>query len=300
MAGGQPFSLANLQALRSLCNRYNIKIFLDATRAMENAWFISQRESGHLGRPLAAILKDMCALTDGCIMSGKKDLLVNMGGFLALRDKHLYDKACEMVVLFEGLHTYGGMSGRDMEAMARGIEEAVADDHMRARIGQVEYLAQQLLEAGVPIVQPTGGHAVYLDARRFLPHIPQEQLPAQALTVALYVDSGVRTMERGIVSAGRNPVTGDHNYPKLELVRLTIPRRVYTQSHLDVVAYSVIECHAARERIAGYKMTYEPEKLRFFQAHFQPVATHKKVISSSAAASAKYPQPALANNHPPR
>lgn len=286
MAGGQPFSLANLRAVRELCNAHGIKIILDATRAMENAYFISQREPGQIGRNIADILHEMCAMTDGCVMSGKKDLLVNIGGFLALRDKHLYEKACELVVLYEGLHTYGGMSGRDMEAMARGIEEAAQDCHMEARIGQVEYLANLLLDAGIPIVQPTGGHAVYLDAKAFLPHIPQNQFPAQALTVALYVESGVRAMERGIVSAGRNKLTGDHNYPNLELVRLTIPRRVYTKSHMDLVAYSVIECYESRDSIHGYEMTYEPETLRFFQAQFQPA---KRKQASVAAAYPRTP-----------
>lgn len=281
MAGGQPFSLANLKALRELCTRNGIKIFLDATRAMENAWFIIQREEGQSGRSCAEVLRDICSLTDGCVMSGKKDLLVNIGGFLTLRDLRLYEKACELVVLYEGLHTYGGMSGRDMEAMARGIEEAVENVHMDMRIHQVHYLAEQLSSAGVPIVQPVGGHAVYIDAKRFLPHIPQDQFPAQALTVALYEHSGVRTMERGIISAGRNPATGDHNYPKLELVRLTIPRRVYTQSHMDVVAYSVIECFHKRNSIGGYEMTYEPQTLRFFQARFKPAAPSGTVINST-------------------
>lgn len=282
MAGGQPFSMANLRAVYELCQRHGIKVFLDATRALENAWFIAQREQGWQGIPIAQILREMCSMTDGCIMSGKKDLLVNIGGFLALRDKHLYEKACELVVLFEGLHTYGGMSGRDMEAMARGIEEAANDNHMQMRIAQVDYLAERLLDAGIPIVRPTGGHAVYIDAKAFLTHIPQDQLPAQALTVALYVESGVRTMERGIVSAGRNKMTGDHNYPNLELVRLTIPRRVYTQSHMDVVAYSVIQCYETRDTIPGYTFTYEPETLRFFQAHFQPIAAKRRTQSVAA------------------
>ncbi len=272
MAGGQPFSLANLRQVRQVCTEHGIKIFLDATRAMENAWFIKMVEPGQQERSCAQILADMCALTDGCTMSGKKDLLVNVGGFLALRDERLYRKACELVVLYEGLHTYGGMAGRDMEAMARGIEEAIQDDHLAARIGQVQYLGHKLLAEKVPIVQPIGGHAVYLDAARFLPHIRQHEFPAQALTAALYLESGVRAMERGIVSAGRDPVSGEHRYPKLELVRLTIPRRVYTQAHMDVVAESVIACYEQRTNIGGLEMTYEPETLRFFQAEFKPLA----------------------------
>jgi tyrosine phenol-lyase len=272
MAGGQPFSLSNLFAVSQLCHHHGIKVILDATRAMENAWFIQQREPGHSQRTCASILKDMCNLVDGCTMSGKKDLLVNIGGFLALRERHLYDKACELVTLFEGLHTYGGMAGRDMEAMARGIEEAIQDRHLECRIRQVEYLAQQLQTAGVPIVLPVGGHAVYIDAARFLPHLPQDLFPAQSLAAALFVESGVRAMERGIVSAGRDHVTGEHNYPQLELVRLTIPRRVYTQSHMDVVAESAAACLARRNQIRGLSMTYEPENLRFFQAQFMPVS----------------------------
>lgn len=281
MAGGQPFSLHNLQLLRQMCTRYGIKIILDATRAMENAWFIKQREQGQHNRSCAQILKSICDLTDGCIMSGKKDLLVNIGGFLALRDRELYEKSCELVVVYEGLHTYGGMSGRDMEAMALGISEAIQDEHLEHRISQVHYLAENLAQEGIPIVKPTGGHAVYLDARRFLPHIPQRLFPAQALTVDLYIESGIRTMERGIVSAGRNKTTGDHNYPKLELVRLTIPRRVYTKSHLDLVVKATSNCYKHKEDICGLEMTYEPSSLRFFQACFEPIKCQELVKSVS-------------------
>lgn len=271
MAGGQPISMANLKAVSELAYRNGIRVILDATRAIENAWFIKQREPGYASESIGAILREMCLYTDGCTMSGKKDLLVNIGGFLALNDWNLFEEARNLVVVFEGLHTYGGLSGRDMEAMAIGIEEAVQEDHIRARIGQVEYLGAQLIRSGIPIVLPVGGHAVYLDARAFLPHIPQSEFPAQVLAAELYLDSGVRSMERGVVSAGRNRETGDHNYPKLELVRLTIPRRVYTQAHMDVVAESVIDLFDRREEIGGLKMIYEPKYLRFFQARFEPV-----------------------------
>ncbi len=204
-------------------------------------------------------------------MSGKKDALVNIGGWLALNDKDLYEEASALVVVYEGLHTYGGMAGRDMEAMARGIEESVQDDHMRARIGQVRYLGEKLHGWGVPVVRPIGGHAVYLDARAFYPHIPQDQFPAQALAANLYEDSGVRAMERGIVSAGRDKHTGQHHFPKLELVRLTIPRRVYTQAHMDVTAESVAAVWDERSRARGMKMVFEPKYLRFFQARFEPI-----------------------------
>ncbi len=202
-------------------------------------------------------------------MSGKKDLLVNIGGFLALNDKDLYDKASNLVVLYEGLHTYGGLAGRDMEAMAIGIHEAIQEDHIRARIGQVEYVGERLAREGIPIVEPIGGHAVFLDARAFLPHIPQTSYPAQSLAAELYLDSGIRSMERGIVSAGRDHKTGENHLPKLELVRLTFPRRVYTQAHCDVVVESVAEVYANRARVRGLKMVYEPAYLRFFQARFE-------------------------------
>jgi tyrosine phenol-lyase len=204
-------------------------------------------------------------------MSGKKDLLVNIGGFLAMRDEWIYNEARTLVVVYEGMHTYGGLAGRDMEAMAIGIKEAVQDDHIRARVGQVEYLGEQLIEAGIPIVLPIGGHAIYLDAKRFLPHLTQDQFPAQMLAAQLYIEGGIRAMERGIVSAGRDPNTGAQRYPKLELVRLTIPRRVYTQAHLDVTAEVVMDLYDRRDSIPGLEMTYEPRYLRFFQARFSPL-----------------------------
>ena len=272
MAGGQPLSLANLRATYELCREQGILVMLDATRAVENAWFIKQREAGNEDRSVAEILREICSYSDGATVSSKKDNLVNIGGFLALRDPDLALKARALLVAFEGLHTYGGMSGRDMEALATGIREMVAtDDHVAARIGQVEYLGENLIKAGIPVVNPIGGHAVYLDARSILAHIPHREFPAQALAAALYLDSGVRSMERGVVSAGRDPVTGDHRYPKLELVRLTIPRRVYTQAHMDVVTESVMEVYERRQDINGLRFTYEPEDLRFFQARFEPV-----------------------------
>jgi len=269
MAGGQPFSLKNLKQLRELTNKHGIKIIFDATRAIENAYFIKVRETGYENKTIAEILFEMCSHTDGATMSAKKDLLVNIGGFLALNDWDAFEEARNLVVVYEGLHTYGGLAGRDMEAIARGIEEAVIFDHIRARIGQVEYVGNKLLEEGVPIVEPIGGHAVFLDAKRFFPKMPQIEFPAQTLASEIYLDSGVRTMERGIVSAGRNKVTGDHYYPKLELVRITFPRRVYTQAHCDVTAESIIDVYERRNTIKGLKMIYEPKYLRFFQARFE-------------------------------
>jgi tyrosine phenol-lyase len=270
MAGGQPVSMANVKAVSALAKSHDIKVFLDATRAVENAFFIQQREPGYSTKSVAEILLEFCSHSDGCTMSGKKDALVNIGGWLAVNDDQIFEDATNLVVIYEGLQTYGGMAGRDMEAMARGIVESVQDDHIRARIGQVEYLGQKLMDWGIPIVKPVGGHAIYLDAKAFCPHLPQDAFPAQTLAAELYADSGVRAMERGIVSAGRNKDTGDHYYPKLELVRLTIPRRVYTQAHMDVVAESVAAVHDDRAKIRGLKMVYEPKYLRFFQARFEP------------------------------
>ncbi len=245
---------------------------LDATRALENAYFIQQREGGYQDRSIAEIVREIASYSNGATVSSKKDNLVNIGGFLALRDPELARRARTLLVAFEGLHTYGGMSGRDMEALAAGISEMVeSDDHVRARVGQVEYLGERLIKAGIPVVRPIGGHGVFLDAAAILDHLPQDQFPAQALTAAIYLDSGVRGMERGIVSAGRDPETGENHHPNLELVRLTIPRRVYTQSHMDVTAESVSEVYANRQQIDGLRFTYEPETLRFFQARFGPV-----------------------------
>jgi tyrosine phenol-lyase len=271
MAGGQPMSMANLAAVYDLCRRHDILVMLDATRALENAWFIKQREAGYEDRSVASLMREICSFSDGATVSSKKDNLVNIGGFLALRDPELARRARALLVAFEGLHTYGGMSGRDMAALAVGIREMVeTDDHVAARIGQVEYLGNSLIKAGVPIVQPIGGHGVFLDARAILEHIPQSEFPAQALTAELYVDGGVRGMERGAVSAGRGP-DGENHYPKLELVRLAIPRRVYTQAHMDVVTESVVEVYGRREQLGGLRFTYEPPELRFFQARFEPV-----------------------------
>ncbi len=272
MAGGQPISLANIKAVGELAHQYGIRVILDAARVVENAYFIQEREPGYQDCTIAAIVKELCSYTDGCTMSAKKDPLVNIGGFLAVNDRAVYEDAANLAVIYEGLHTYGGMAGRDMEALATGIEESLHEDHIRARVGQVLYLGQKLIDAGVPIVKPVGGHGVFLDARAFLPHVPQEQYPAQALAAALYLDSGVRSMERGIVSAGRNKESGEENKPRLELVRLAIPRRVYTQAHMDVVAESVESVFSERESICGLRMTYEPKYLRFFQARFEPLA----------------------------
>ncbi|HEU4364445.1 MAG TPA: tyrosine phenol-lyase [Candidatus Krumholzibacteria bacterium] len=271
MAGGQPCSMANIKETCALCHRHGIRVFLDATRAVENAYFIKMREPAYADRSLAEILREICDQTDGCTMSAKKDCLVNIGGFLAVNDDELAEQARNMVVIYEGLHTYGGLAGRDMEAMAIGIEESAQLDHMHARVGQVEYLGEKLIAAGIPIVRPVGGHGIFLNAARMLPHIPREEFPSQALAAALYVDSGVRAMERGAVSAGRDHETGKNLFPSLELVRLTIPRRVYTQAHMDVTAESVIALQENGDKVVGLRFTHEPRHLRFFQARFEPV-----------------------------
>jgi tyrosine phenol-lyase len=273
LAGGQPASMANIKAVYEYCESVGVLVMLDATRALENAYFIQQREAGYEDRSIASILREITDSSHGATVSSKKDNLVNIGGFLALRDPDLAREARALLVAFEGLHTYGGISGRDMEALAQGIREMVAnDDHARSRVGQVEYLGNTLIKYGVPVVKPIGGHGVFLDAAAILPHVPQDEFPAQALAAAIYVDSGVRGMERGNVSAGRDPVTGENRNPRLELVRLTIPRRVYTQSHMDVVAESVIDVFEQRDSITGLRFTYEPDSLRFFQAEFEPVS----------------------------
>jgi tyrosine phenol-lyase len=238
------------------------------TRVAENAYFIQQREKGYANKTIKEIVKEINSYTDGATMSAKKDALVNIGGFLAVNDWDVFEEARNMVVVYEGLHTYGGLAGRDMEAMAIGIGESVNDDHIKARVGQVIYLGEKMMDYGIPIVTPIGGHGIFVDAKKFLPHIKQEQFPAQTLAAEVYLDAGVRTMERGVVSAGRK-ANGENYFPKLELVRFTIPRRVYTQAHMDVIAESTARVYERRNTIKGMKMIYEPKYLRFFQARFE-------------------------------
>ncbi len=270
MAGGQPISMANLKELRAYTNKHKLKVIHDMTRVAENAYFIQQREEGYKNVKIKDIVKEICSLTDGCTMSAKKDALVNIGGFMGTNDWEVFEEARNLVVVYEGLHTYGGMAGRDMEAMAVGIKESVSDNHQKARIGQVEYLGRKMEEYGIPVVKPFGGHGIFVDAKAFLPHLTQDEFPAQTLAAEIYIDSGVRTMERGVVSAGRKP-NGENYYPKLELVRFTLPRRVYTQAHMDVIAESVAAVYERRNKIKGLKMTYEPKYLRFFQAKFEQI-----------------------------
>jgi tyrosine phenol-lyase len=271
MAGGEPISMQNLKELRVWCDKYDVLFVHDMTRVAENAYFIQKKEPGYQSKSIKDIVYEICDLTDIATQSSKKDAMVNIGGFLAMNDESLYQEACALVVVYEGLHTYGGMAGRDMEALAIGIVESVQDDHIQARVGQVEYLGHRLMDHNVPIVQPVGGHAVFLNALEILPHLPQEHFPAQALSAALYQESGIRSMERGVVSAGRDKDTGENHMPSLELIRLTIPRRVYTQAHMDVTAESVVDVMNKAEQVKGLRFTYEPRLLRFFQARFEEI-----------------------------
>ncbi len=271
LAGGQPVSMKNMKDVRALTKKHGIKVFYDATRCVENAYFIKEQEAGYENKTIKEIVHEMFSYADGCTMSGKKDCIVNIGGFLCMNDDDLFQAAKEFVVVFEGMPSYGGMAGRDMEAMAIGLKEALQFEYIEHRIKQVRYLGEKLLEAGVPIIEPVGGHAVFLDARRFCPHLKQTEFPAQALAAELYIESGVRSMERGIVSAGRDPKTRENHVPKLETVRLTIPRRVYTYKHMDIVADAVIKLYKHKEDIKGLKFVYEPKQLRFFTARFEHI-----------------------------
>ncbi|MDM3402671.1 tyrosine phenol-lyase [Citrobacter sp. Cb019] len=268
LAGGQPVSMANMRAVRELTAAHGIKVFYDATRCVENAYFIKEQEQGFENKSIAEIVHEMFSYADGCTMSGKKDCLVNIGGFLCMNDDEMFSSAKELVVVYEGMPSYGGLAGRDMEAMAIGLREAMQYEYIEHRVKQVRYLGDKLKAAGVPIVEPVGGHAVFLDARRFCEHLTQDEFPAQSLAASIYVETGVRSMERGIISAGRNNVTGEHHRPKLETVRLTIPRRVYTYAHMDVVADGIIKLYQHKEDICGLKFIYEPKQLRFFTARF--------------------------------
>jgi tyrosine phenol-lyase len=267
MAGGQPFSLANLAAVYALAQEYGVPLILDATRLAENAVFVKDREPGHAERPLRELVRELTRRSDGAVFSSKKDHFVPIGGLLALDSDELAQRARELVVVYEGFPHYGGLAGHDMEALAVGVRESLQEPLVRHYVEQVAFLGGLLQDAGVPIVEPLGAHAVFLDAKRFLAQVPQEQFPAQALAAAIYLAGGVRAMERGIVSGQH----GDAPYDGLELVRLTLPRRVYTAEHLEYVARVVSSVYEARWEIPGLRMTYAPEHLRFFQARFEPL-----------------------------
>lgn len=269
MAGGQPFSMENLHAVRELAHRYGIPFFIDATRAMENAYFVKVRDPNYARKTIKEILYEMCTRTDWLIASAKKDACVNIGGFLATRDEEKFPKAEELLIRNEGFTSYGGLSGRDLEAVAEGIKQAATFEHLRYRVAQVHGFGKLLQNAGIPLVVPLGGHAIYVNAKKFLPHIPQTQYPAQALAAEIYVDSGVRGMERGLASAGRDAKTGEEHIPALELVRLTVPRLVYMKEHFEFAAEGIARTWKRRNEITGLRMVYEPKTLRFFKARFE-------------------------------
>ena len=268
--GGQPVSLANLRAVRAICDRYELPLFLDACRFAENAWFIKQREDGYADRSVPDIVREMAALADGMTMSGKKDALSNIGGWLAMNSDAWAEQCRNLLILTEGFPTYGGLAGRDLEAMAQGLREVVDEDYLRYRIRSTAYLGDALVESGVPVVRPIGGHAVYLDAAALLPHIPPLQYPGQALATALYREGGIRGCEIGTVMFGQHP-DGSEAPAAMELVRLAIPRRVYTQSHVDYVI-EVIRWVAQRaSELRGMRIVEQPSALRHFTARFEPI-----------------------------
>lgn len=270
--GGQPVSMANIRQVSRTAGKYNIPFFIDACRFAENAYFIKTREPGYRNKDIRAIVREMFSYVDGFTMSAKKDGIANIGGLLAVRDDKLFTRIKERLIITEGFITYGGLAGRDLEAIARGLMEATEFEYLQYRVKQVQYLGEQLMSYGVPIIQPTGGHAVYIDAKGVFPKMPQKLFPAQALTVELYREAGIRAVEVGsVMFAAKDPITGQVKYPELELVRLAIPRRVYTNNHMDVVAGAMKAIMKRKNKIRGYRITWEPPTLRHFTARFAPV-----------------------------
>ncbi len=269
--GGQPVSMRNIRETRALCDRHGIPLFLDACRFAENAWFIKKREPGYEGKSVREIVREMFSYAVGATMSAKKDAIVNMGGFLALQDDRLAQSARNLLIVTEGFPTYGGLAGRDLEAIAQGLEEVLDEHYLQYRIRSVEYLGQKLVSAGVPILQPPGGHAIYLNAKKFLPHIPQDEYPGQSLVVDLYRRGGIRSVEIGSVMFGTYDDRGKLVPARMELVRLAIPRRVYTQSHIDYVIEVVVETFENRKSMGGYRIVEEAPVLRHFTAKFAPL-----------------------------
>lgn len=268
--GGQPVSMQNIRDTKALCDTYGIPLFIDACRFAENAWFIKTREDGYGDKSITAIVQEIFSYADGCTMSAKKDGLVNMGGWLALNNDDWEMKCRNLLILTEGFPTYGGLSGRDLEAIATGLEEVIDEDYLKYRIASTQYVGDRLTAAGVPIMRPTGGHAVYIDARAFLPHVPSEHYPGQALAIALYLHGGIRGCEIGTVMFGQKP-DGSEEIAPMDLVRLAIPRRVYTESHMKYVLETIIEVFQNRDHIKGMKITWQPPALRHFTAKFDYV-----------------------------
>lgn len=269
--GGQPVSMANLRAVSAVCREHGIPLYLDACRFAENAYFIKLREEGYGGRTPLEIARELFSHADGCTMSAKKDGMANIGGFLATNDDRLAREQRNLLILTEGFPTYGGLAGRDLEAIAVGLREALEEDYLRYRITSITYLGEHVARAGVPIVQPPGGHAIYLDAAAFFPHIPPRVLPGQALVVELYREAGIRAVEIGTVMFGRRlPETGEETTAPMELVRLAVPRRVYTQSHVDYVVEAILNVWARRDRVEGYRFVEQAPFLRHFTARFEP------------------------------
>ncbi len=270
--GGQPVSLANIRKVREICNRYGIPLYLDACRFAENAYFIKLREEGYAGKPVKEIVREMFSLADGCTMSAKKDGLANIGGFLCTNDDRLAQQEKDLLILTEGFPTYGGLAGRDLDAIAVGLQEVLHEDYLEYRFASTRYLGTHIADAGVPIVQPPGGHAIYIDAGAMLPHIPPLHFPAQSLAVELYREAGIRSVEIGSVMFGRhNPDTGEEIPAPMELVRLAIPRRVYTQSHIDYVIEAILEVFKRRDSLRGYRIVSQAPFLRHFTARFEPM-----------------------------
>jgi tryptophanase len=264
--------MANIRATSEVLHKFGIPLFLDACRYAENAYFIKLRDPAYAETPVLEIAREMFSYVDGCTMSAKKDALVNIGGFLAMNDKDLYQRVCQELIVREGFPTYGGLAGRDLEAVARGLWEGLDEEYLSYRLAHTQYLADRLVEEGIPILEPPGGHAVYIDVKRFLPHIPQSELAGQALSCALYLEGGIRAIELGSVSFAReDPKTGEIIYPDLEMVRMAIPRRVYTQAHLDYVVETWQRIYEKRDQIRGMRYTYAPRLLRHFTAHFEPL-----------------------------
>lgn len=268
--GGQPVSMRNIRETKSLLQKYGIPLFLDVCRFAENAYFIKIRESGYKDKSVEEIAREMFSYADGCTMSGKKDALVNIGGFLGLNDATIAEKARSLLIMTEGFPTYGGLAGRDLDAMAQGLSEVLNEDYLKYRIRSIEYFGEKLRKANVPIIHPTGGHAVFIDAKKFLPHLKPQEYPGQAIAAELYLEGGIRSVEIGSVMFGKH-IEGKFTPANLELVRLAIPRRVYTQSHIDYVCEIVINVFKRRKTIPAYRITYEPLYLRHFTAHFEPI-----------------------------